>query len=91
MLIRLGYDLGPCGADGDFGKATEAAVRQFQGDHRLDVDGVCGARTYEALEKALAGLNGGSAGGTYAVRITGLTRDRAEEIAGLYGGVLAEE
>ena len=91
MLLRLGYDPGPCGADGDFGKATEAAVRQFQGDHRLTVDGICGPGTWEALEQALAGLKGGPAGKTYAVRITGLSRNRAEEIAGIYGGVLSEE
>lgn len=55
-LIRLGYDLGKWGADGDFGDATEAAVRQFQKDKRLTVDGEAGEETIAALEKALAKL-----------------------------------
>ena len=55
-LIRLGYDCGRWGADGDFGDATELAVKAFQRDHRLDADGVCGPRTCAALEKALAKL-----------------------------------
>ncbi len=55
-LIRLGYDLGRYGADGDFGDATEAAVKQFQRDKKLTVDGEAGADTCAALEKALARL-----------------------------------
>lgn len=52
MLWRLGYDLGPCGVDGDFGRATQAAVKEFQKTHGLTVDGVCGPLTWDALEKA---------------------------------------
>lgn len=55
-LIRLGYDLGRYGADGDFGDATEAAVKQFQRDKKLTVDGEAGEDTCAALEKALAKL-----------------------------------
>ena len=55
-LIRLGYDCGRWGADGDFGDATELAVKAFQRDHRLTADGICGPRTCAALEKALAKL-----------------------------------
>jgi len=29
-LIKLGYDLGSYGADGDFGEATQKAVLKFQ-------------------------------------------------------------
>lgn len=37
-------------ADGDFGPATEAAVKRFQKDARLpDVDGIFGQATYTAL------------------------------------------
>ena len=53
-LIRLGYDCGRFGADGDFGDATELAVKAFQRDHGLDADGVCGEKTCAALQKALA-------------------------------------
>ncbi|MBR1559774.1 MAG: peptidoglycan-binding protein [Clostridia bacterium] len=55
-LIRLGYDLGRWGADGDFGDATEEALRQFQRDKRLPVNGLLDAATLEALQKALAKL-----------------------------------
>ncbi len=52
ILQRLGYDLGPCGTDGDFGKCTDAAVRKFQKDHGLAVDGICGKNTWKELMKA---------------------------------------
>ena len=51
VLIRLGYDLGPCGADGDFGKCTEAAVKRFQRDRGLAADGICGPKTWQAIRK----------------------------------------
>ena len=49
ILQRLGYDLGPCGADGDFGKCTLAAVKAFQKDHGLVADGICGPKTWAKL------------------------------------------
>ena len=55
-LIRLGYDCGRWGADGDFGDATEQALKAFQRDSRLADDGICGPKTCAALEKALAKL-----------------------------------
>ena len=49
MLIQLDYDLGKWGADGDFGDATEMAVRKFQKEHDCDVDGQVGPETLAAL------------------------------------------
>ena len=52
-LIRLGYDLGPLGADGDFGSKTESAVRLFQSDKGLPVDAVWDSDCQAELEEAL--------------------------------------
>lgn len=52
LLIQKGYDLGKWGADGDFGDMTEMAVRQFQQDNGLEVDGIVGEKTVAALLKA---------------------------------------
>ena len=49
MLLQLDYDLGRWGADGDFGDATEMAVRKFQKEHDCDVDGEVGPETLAAL------------------------------------------
>ncbi len=53
-LITLGYSCGRWGADGDFGDATELALKQFQQDHGLTADGEYGAKTKAAMDKALA-------------------------------------
>ncbi len=50
-LQKLGYDLGPCGVDGDFGSATRVAVKMYQQERGLAVDGICGPRTWQALKK----------------------------------------
>ena len=49
-LIQKGYSCGSYGADGDFGKATEAAVKAFQKDHGLNADGIIGSQTWAALD-----------------------------------------
>ena len=49
LLIDKGYDLGVWGADGHYGNATYYAVRKFQKDKGLVVDGVCGELTWAAL------------------------------------------
>ena len=55
QLIQLGYPCGSYGADGEFGDATELAVRQFQQDHNCTTDGEVGPETIAALEAALGG------------------------------------
>ncbi|MBQ8382189.1 MAG: peptidoglycan-binding protein [Clostridia bacterium] len=44
-----GYDVGKAGADGEFGEATDKAVRAAQKAHGLTVDGIAGKDTLAAL------------------------------------------
>jgi cell wall-associated NlpC family hydrolase len=46
-LLSLGYEIGS--ADGDFGSATENAVKAYQKDQGLTPDGVVGPTTFKAL------------------------------------------
>ena len=48
-LINAGYDVGSTGADGKFGKNTLAAVKQYQKDNSLAVDGIAGKNTLGKL------------------------------------------
>ena len=54
QLVRHGYDVD---IDGYFGPQTRAAVRRFQSDHGLEVDGLVGPITWPAL---LAGAGVGT-------------------------------
>ncbi|MFE9646905.1 protein kinase [Streptomyces sp. NPDC006365] len=49
MLTKRGYGVGAAGVDGQFGQDTLRAVKQFQGDKGLDVDGDVGPNTWAAL------------------------------------------
>lgn len=69
-LISLGYDCGRWGADGDYGDATEMAVRAFQKDAGITVDGDYGPITHKALMAALEAA-GNSAGAGDMVEIDG--------------------
>ena len=86
MLLKLGYDLGPCGIDGDFGKATEAAVRNFQSDHRLAVDGVVGKNTWSELEKSVNAISAKPVEASYRVIISGLDLTQAQALVNNYPG-----
>ena len=50
-LLQLGYKLPRYGADSDFGRETESAVRKFQGDRGLNIDGIAGINTFKELFK----------------------------------------
>lgn len=83
-LKNQGYDLGKCGVDGDFGSATEKAVKAFQRDHGIGQDGVCGAKTWAALQSDEPVQK-------YSVVIPHLTAERADQIMALYKGSYKEE
>lgn len=90
ILYKLGYNLGSYGIDGDFGRATEAAVKEFQRDHGLNQDGVVGPLTYEALEKAADQIEP-SKDKTYTVCIHGLDKTQAEALKNNYPGATISE
>lgn len=54
VLLDLGYLNGPGEVDGWYGPITEGAVRAFQRDALLNVDGVVGSQTRSALLDAVA-------------------------------------
>ena len=49
LLIGYGFDCGNYGADGDFGSATDEAVKAYQKKNGLDVDGIVGKNTWNKL------------------------------------------
>ena len=86
-LISLGYNLGICGADGDFGTMTLDAVLRFQREHGLKADGIVGPATYAALDKAAAGKQTETPSEkTYSVIIRGLDYTQASAVANNYPG-----
>lgn len=52
ILVALGYDIGKTGIDSNFGSKTQQAVRNFQKDKNLKVDGIVGKATWGALGAA---------------------------------------
>ena len=80
MLINKGYSCGSCGADGKFGNDTQYAVKKFQMDNGLQVDGVVGKSTWDALEST------GTAVQTYTVHIPFLPKYKAEALVAQYSG-----
>lgn len=52
LLIGYGYSVGSSGVDGSFGPATDTAVRKYQKDHGITVDGSVGPVTWGKLLNA---------------------------------------
>jgi hypothetical protein len=48
LLVRAGFSVT---VDGDYGASTERAVKVFQKNNGLDIDGVAGPQTVEALQR----------------------------------------
>lgn len=82
-LVQRGYDIGKTGVDGSYGRATEAAVKSFQKDNGLVADGICGAKTWAALD--------GDSPTLYSVMIPHLTKSKAEAIVNEYAGAVMTE
>lgn len=72
-LLNRGYDLGSYGVDGDYGKATQAAVKAFQRDNGLSMDGICGPKTWAAIDNA-------GKQPTYRVTVEGVTWEQYKKI-----------
>ena len=66
-LIKAGYNVGSTGADGKYGANTAAAVKAYQRDNGLTVDGVAGVQTLGNLY--IPGSNALSIGITNAAKI----------------------
>ena len=60
QLQAAGYDVGSAGADGVYGSATANAVKQFQKDNGLAVDGIAGGNTKSALIKSATSASSSS-------------------------------
>lgn len=67
MLIACGYSCGSYGADGDFGSDSDKALRKFQGDYGLTVDGKYGAKSKAKLESVCNQKKSSKPLGTYKV------------------------
>ena len=52
LLLSCGYNLGDYADDGELGECTEKALKQYQKEHGLDVDGVYGPKTKKALKES---------------------------------------
>ena len=77
-LMELGYALPKYGADGDYGSETATAVKAFQRDRGLQVDGIAG-------EATLAALYAGQ-GNTYTVTLHNVPEAEAIALIGKYDG-----
>ena len=51
LLIGAGHDVGPDGADGDFGYNTEQALKACQKKKSIEADGIAGEASWSALLK----------------------------------------
>ena len=77
-LMELGYALHKYGADGEYGSETATAVKAFQRDRGLQVDGIAG-------EATLAALYAGQ-GNTYTVTLHNVPEADAIALIGKYDG-----
>lgn len=67
MLIAVGYFCGSYGADGDFGSDSDKALRKFQKDYSLEIDGKYGPSSKTKLESVYNQKKSSKPLGTYKV------------------------
>ena len=91
MLYSLGSDIGVAGIDGDFGRGTEQALKAFQSDHGLVVDGICGPLSWDALEKAYLTQTDEPNEKRYTVCIHHLDKTQADRLAANDPGCIVTE
>ena len=93
LLLALGYELPKYGADGRFGEETDAAVRAFQRDEGLAVDGVIGRNTWLALDKSISEPDEKQpeSPATFTVIVRGVDAATATYLLETYPGSTAEE
>ena len=53
LLIKAGFSCGSAGADGDFGKSTESAVKLFQKVYGLTANGIFDSTMQKKLDKVI--------------------------------------
>jgi hypothetical protein len=78
-LMNRGYDIGGTGADGKFGRNTKSGLIAFQIANGLAADGICGPKTWEALEKDISRT-------LYTVSIPHLPQPKAQALVNQYAG-----
>ena len=71
VLVALGYDVGITGTDGIRGKYTKSAIKKYQADRGLEVDGDPGPETVAAINKDIK---------ANPKKVAGLKKSRPEEV-----------
>lgn len=84
-LMNRGYKLPKYGADGSFGNETLTAVKQFQQDWGLKVDGIVGEATWKMLDSSPEKQK------MYTVTIPHRTKEEAEALLKQYPGQMVLE